>query len=731
MENSNPQIKTGMPTSFWTTLSNKELAITELRMNDGPSGVRATHSAELFVADAAKSHCYPSPSTLSQSFDKELVFEVGQAIALEAIQHGFNVLLAPGVNLKLNPRAGRNFEYFSEDVTLTSALASQFINGVQSVGVAACVKHYVCNEFETDRMLVDVLVDDNTLFNDHLRVFRNVIREANPWTLMVAYNSVNGEKLAESRYFLVDLLRDLLGYDGVTISDWGAVFNSVASFAAGLDIEMPLTPLTDPEGIAAAVEEGLISEDTVVSRLERLRLLSDRLAAPTQSKTRLENVEGLAMKAATNSITLLKNDNALLPHSAGRVGVVETENLAYFRIQGRGSSEVNPLVHQDLKKELRVELPSAVFESDFSSREEFLSQVDTLLVVVGLSDLEESEGYDRSAVGLSDEYLELLESLSQSDKKLIVVNNSGSAVYLGDVSRYCAIFHTGLPGEMGPRALAQILSGKVNPSGRLSESFPNSPRANDEVIKISAGQIMHTQGRASGYRNVHAAKNEAFSFGHGMSYSPLDVAGSRWDQDGGDVLFHYEVTNTSDRSASCVVQIYATDLTSSYLQPPRELIEFKKSLVEPGSTNTLKIRITPAQLERYLPATRSYELSNGKFRLTAGLSSSQTIDSVTVSTKASSETLVEIANSFDGLNSINELMEIDFAYQAAQESCPKIFEPTNREILGQMPLKVVSALFPDIVSSDMLDKLFASLKTAAEAVRNSRSYPASLEIEGS
>lgn len=731
MEDPIPQITAGMPTSFWTTRSNEELGITELRMNDGPSGVRATQSAELFVADAAKSHCYPSPSTLSQSFDKDLVFEVGQAIALEAIRHGFNVLLAPGVNLKLNPRAGRNFEYFSEDVTLTSSLASQFINGVQSVGIAACVKHYVCNEFETDRMLVDVLVDENTLFNDHLRVFRNVIRESNPWTLMVAYNAVNGEKLAESRYFLVELLRNVLEYDGVTISDWGAVFDSVASFAAGLDIEMPLTPLTDPSGIEKAVGEGRIEEETVMARLNRLRLLSDRLDTPAESMARLENFEGLALKAAINSITLLKNDDALLPDNAGRIGVVETQNLAHFRIQGRGSSEVNPLVQQDLKEELRVELPDAVFESDCSSREEFLRHVDTLLVVVGLSDLEESEGYDRSAVGLSDEYLELLESLSLSDKKLIVVNNSGSAVYLGDVSRYSAIFHAGLPGEMGPRALAQVLSGKINPSGRLSESFPNSPRANDEVIKISAGQIMHTQGRASGYRNVHAAEREAFSFGHGMSYSHIDITHYRWEQSGGDVLFHCDVTNNSSRSASCVVQIYATDLTSNHLQPSTELIEFEKSFVGPGSTNTLTIKISPTQLERYLPATHSYELSNGRVRLTAGLSSNKPIASVTVQTRASSEALVAIASGFDGLNSVNELMEIDFAYQAAQESCPTIFEPTNREILGQMPLKVVSALFPAIVSADMLDKLFASVKKAAEAVRKSSSYPASLVIERS
>jgi len=632
---------------LWTTRPVERLGIPSIWLADGPTGVRkAPESTVIGLGDSLPATCFPTASALAATWDVDLAAEVGRAIGAEAQAQGVQILLGPGVNLKRSPLCGRNFEYFSEDPVLSGELAAAFIAGVQSQGVGTSLKHLAANESETGRMYGDSVVDERALRELTLRPFEIAIAKGKPWTVMAAYNRLNGVFCCEHRWLLHDILEEEWGYRGIVVSDWFAVDDRVAGIDAGLHLQMPAGPTAD--GIVAAVEEGRLDParlDEVVGALLRVIFRADAARRPGTTVD-LAAHHRLARRAGADAVVLLRNDGPLLPLGSETGGTIALLGAMAKtpRFQGSGSSRVVATRVENLHDELAALLgnPDGVayaagYEAEGETVDPALlaearavaAGAAAAVVVVGLPAAHEAEGSDRPHLGLPPAHDALVESVLAVQPRTVVVILAGTSVAMPWAGRAPAIVHGWLGGQGGGGAIADILLGRVNPSGKLPETFP--VRLEDSPAFLTfphdgTGRTPFAEGLFAGYRWYDARGiTPLFPFGHGLSYTSfayddLVVEPATFGpKDGVSVSLH--VRNTGDRAGQEVVQLYLHERQRRLPRPPRELKAFAKVALGPGESRAVRFRLAERDFAVYDPRLGDWTTNDGVFDLLIGASS--------------------------------------------------------------------------------------------------------------
>jgi beta-glucosidase len=634
---------------YWTTFALAEPALRELRLADGPHGLRVQdddNPDHLGLGRSLPATCFPPAVTLASSWDRDLVRVVGAALGREAAALGVDVVLGPGMNIKRTPLCGRNFEYFSEDPLLTGCLAGAMVAGIQSNAVAACLKHFAANNQETDRLRVSAEVGPRALREIYLRAFEVALRETPAWSIMSAYNRINGTYASENHWLLTDVLRDEWGYDGVVVSDWGAVHDPVRAFAAGLDLRMPGHDEPDTR-VREAVSAGVLPAAAVEQMLQRLQLLAERTtreAAPTE-ECMFDEHHDLTRRAAAESAVLLQNGGILpLQPRPGMTVAIVGELAKAPRYQGAGSSAVNPtrLVSgwDALAERLEAAGAKVVFAAGYrldddnptgglAEAVEAVAAADCAIVFAGLPPSAETEGRDRTSLDLPDAQLELLGALAEVDTPAAVVLTNGGVVRTAGWRRGVdAVVEFWLTGQAHGDAIADVLLGGVNPSGKLTETIPL--RVEDTPAHLNfpgeSGRVFYGEGIHVGYRYYDAKQMQVdFPFGHGLSYTTFAYADLRVEvaPASSDNAFVVEVavTNTGSRAGAEVVQVYAGERSEHVEMPVRQLRGFAKVLLQPGETRSVRIGIRRDDLGYFSEAAGRWLFEPGTVRVDVGSSS--------------------------------------------------------------------------------------------------------------
>ena len=613
-----------------------EHGIPQIWLSDGPHGLRkqAGESDHLGLNPSVPATCFPTASAVANSWDAALGEEIGAALGEEAAAQEVSVVLGPGLNMKRNPLCGRSFEYFSEDPYLAGKLAAGYIRGIQSKGVAACPKHFAVNSQETRRMASDSIVDERTLREIYLTGFEIAVKEGHPRSIMSSYNLVNGTYANENKHLLMEILRGEWGFDGAVITDWGGSNDHALGVKNGSTLEMPAPGGDSVRELLAAVESGKISESDIDARLsELLPLVFDTKAALDAAPREFDAAahHALARRAAAESLVLLKNEDSLLPLAAGAKVAVIGDFAKNPRYQGAGSSMVNSTqVDVLLDKLIDSELNVIGYQQGFDrhgkpdaalqkSACELATQADTVILCMGLDEIAESEGLDRSNLRLAQNQVDLLQAVAAVNPKIVVVLYSGSVVETPWLDNCQALLYAALGGQAGAGAVADALTGKVNPCGKLAETWPvayaDIPSAADFATRRKT--VEYREGLYIGYRYFTTAEKAVrFPFGYGMSYTTFAYSDMAADEQGVSLT----VTNTGSVAGTEIVQLYIGDIVTSVSWTDRELKAFKRITLEAGETRTVEFNI-PVSDCSIVDAQGHRIVENGEFEVLIGHSS--------------------------------------------------------------------------------------------------------------
>ena len=629
----------------WQTNEYPELGIKSVFMADGPHGLRIEKEMDTPTDTVAhKSICYPAACSLASSWDRNHLELLGKTLAAECLEASVDILLGPGVNIKRSPLCGRNFEYFSEDPVLAGYLGAAYINGLQREGIGACVKHFACNNQETERFTISAEVDEQTLHEIYLLPFKIIVENAKPWSIMCSYNRLNGVQVAENTYLLDDILRKTWGFDGVVISDWAAVNDKVLSLTAGVDLQMPGPCYAFDTEVINQVEDGFLSEKTVDKSVSRLFSLTEKCHVNQSAKEEFNREEhhSIARQIAADCVVLLKNDS-LLPITEKHKKITVAGYMAQHpRYQGGGSSHVNSFAVESPLEEIsrscswaKVDYASGYDVDGNTSREKLdmaaslASESDLAVIFIGLPESYETEGRDRKHMKLPEGHEALVRAISSVQENCAVVVLSGSAVELESVSKDSrALLYGGLLGETVGGAIADILTGKVNPSGKLSESFPlkledtpsfiNFPGTND---KVYYGERFYV-----GYRWYDKFdKDVLFPFGHGLSYSSFVYENislsSNTLHEKSKIEVSFYVKNSSDTYGSEIIQLYISSRKSFPERPVKELKKFCKINLESGESKNVKFTLDTKTFSFYSVKKKDWITDSGEYEILIGSSS--------------------------------------------------------------------------------------------------------------
>ena len=629
----------------WQTKPVERLGIPAIRVADGPHGLRVEIEGEQI--DLANSHpatCFPPAVALGSTWNPELVRRVGVALGEESAALGVGVLLGPGINIKRSPLCGRNFEYLSEDPHLTGALGAAYVAGIQSVGVGACIKHFAANNQETDRMRVNVEVDERTLREIYLRAFETIVREVQPWSIMGSYNFVNGTAMSENKRILTDILRGEWGYQGIVMSDWGAVYDRVASIAAGLDLQMPTTSDEYDLQVVEAIENGKLDSADLVRSAERMVLLSQRVDLSAARPVDLDANHELALRAAVEAAVLLKNDGGLLPldQNTGAIAVIG-DFAVEPRFQGAGSSQVKATrVSDALSSIVSLAAPDSVtFSRGFRRERDELdatlaseavaaaSAADVAIVFLGLPEHLESEGFDRTTLSLPSAQLELLTLVHGSGTPVVVVLSNGGVVTVSEWADHAtAILEGWLLGQAGGAATARLLFGLDSPSGRLAETIPHRLEQTPSFHSFPGynGVVRYGEGVFVGYRHYETVQADvAYPFGFGLSYTSFEqqLVGVTTSGSGDSIeaTVTARVTNTGARGGYEVVQVYVGSPAGALSRPVVELRAFRKVWLEPAESVELAIPLDARAFSYWDERVSQWTVDSGEHRIALGASS--------------------------------------------------------------------------------------------------------------
>ena len=621
----------------FTTRGCPKAGVPSITLSDGPNGVRkqAGTADHLGLNPSVPATCFPTAATVACSWDPALGEEIGRAMGEEAAAQEVAVLLGPGLNTKRSPLCGRNFEYFSEDPYLSGKLAAAYVRGIQSNDIAACPKHFAVNSQELRRMASDSVVDERTLRELYLTGFEIVVKEAHPKTIMSSYNLVNGTYANENAHLLQDILRRDWGFDGAVVTDWGGSNDHALGVKNGSTLEMPAPGGDAVRELLKAVETGKISESDVDAHLDELLTLVLDTHAAVENHSRSFDADAhhaLARRAAAESAVLLKNDGDLLPLAAGASVAVIGDFAETPRYQGAGSSAVNSIKVDTFLDCLKDSgLHSVGFAAGFDRQGKpddakkaeavaLAKKADTVLLCLGLDEIKESEGLDRADMKLADNQIELLQAVQQANPNTVVIVSAGASLETPWLAHCRALVYGALGGQAGAGAMADVLTGKINPSGKLAETWANT-HADTPAKDNFAGAgrtVQYREGLYVGYRYYQTAGVPvAFPFGYGLSYTSF--AYSELKADARSVTL--TVTNTGSRAGAEIVQVYAAKPDAQIFRPAQELKAFTKVWLEAGESKTVTLPLDDKAFRYWNTKTDSWEVEGGTYELRVGASS--------------------------------------------------------------------------------------------------------------
>ncbi len=680
--------------SDWTSMPVDRLGIPEMVFSDGPHGVRRVLDVHELGTESLPATCFPTASCQATAWDADLLYELGQALAEECIALGVDVLLGPGNNMKRSPLCGRNFEYYSEDPFLAGELAASFIKGVQSKGVGTSLKHFAANNQEYQRFSISAEVDERSLREIYLPAFETAVKKSRPWTVMCAYNRLNGTYASEHHELLIDILKGEWGFEGLVVSDWGAVHDRVAALAGGLDLEMPGPRERRVQNVIAAVENGELDEAVLDESVRRILGIVFKAAETPKGNTEfdVDAHHALARKIAGESIVLLKNEGLLPLKDVGKIAVIgRAAKEAHF--QGGGSSHINPtkvdIPCDELGKlaagaellyaegypkgpSFRPELIAAAVEAAKSA--------EVALLYIALPGFKESEGYDRPDIDLTEQQVALIKAVTAVQPKTVVILNNGSAVAMSKwIDGAAAVVEAGMMGQAGGGAVADVLFGKTNPSGKLAETFPLKLSDTPAHLNFPGGNVVlcYGEGLFIGYRYYDAKEMPVlFPFGFGLSYTTFEYSNSDLSattfEDMVGLSVSVDVTNTGDVAGKEIVQVYVHDQASKLIRPPKELKGFAKVELQPGETKTVTIGLDQRAFAYYHPAHQRWITEDGEFDILIGSSSADIRFTETVMLKST----VTLPCLINRESTVREWMD---------DSRGKVvFEPIRQMMLAQM-----------------------------------------------
>lgn len=736
--------------SFWYTQDIPDKGVPAIMMTDGPHGLRKQtgETDHLGIHMSVPATCFPSAAAMACSWDTALMEKVGAALGEECLKEGVSVLLGPGVNIKRSPLCGRNFEYFSEDPYLSSQMAKHHILGVQSQGVGTSIKHFAVNNQETCRMRVDSIVDERTLREIYLASFEAAVREAKPWTVMAAYNRVNGEFCCENEHLLGDILRNEWGYEGVVVSDWGATNDQVKGLRAGFDLRMPHCGSGATEKLVRAVQEGTLPEAVLDRSVRRVLTLVEK-----GIEHRIENYvcdmqahHALAVRAAEESAVLLKNKDSVLPLSAEEKVAIIGGFAKNMRCQGGGSSHVNMTVRENVLAVLAREYPKTSFAfargyrikqdiPDEKYLEEALSvcaDADKIVLFLGLPDRIESEGFDRKDMHLPANQIQLLERLFALGKPIAAVLMAGAPVEIPWLDRVDGLLTLYTAGQGAAEACVRLLFGRSTPCGKLAESWPlalgNTPCSLTYPQKERA---TYEEGIFVGYRYYDKKELPVlFPFGYGLSYTTWRYENLRLSEtditDRDSVEISVDVVNTGNVAGKEIVELYVRDIASSVPRPVKELKGFAKVACAPGERATVRFTLDKRSFAYYEPRISDWYAESGEYEILIGASSRD----IRAAAKVCLTSTQTVAKKYDRFVTMGEIMASPAARAVMERTMggmqmPAPSEEEKRRLLDEeddtdvamdyaamgmdMPLCKVADMTEGIWTEERMEEILAAL----------------------
>lgn len=727
--------------NFWRTKPVERIGIPSIMLTDGPHGLRKQQGGSgdhLGIGDSVPSTCFPSGSALAASWDVDLIESVGAAIGAECQAEDVQIVLGPALNIKRSPLCGRNFEYFSEDPYLSAEMAASHIRGVQSQGIGTSAKHYAVNNQEHRRMSVDAVVDERTLREIYLPGFEGAVKQSQPWTVMAAYNKVNGTHASEHPYLLTDILRNEWGFEGFVVSDWGAVNERVDALAAGLELDMPGNGGYSDQKIVEAVRNGKLSTEILDQAVERLLTIIFKAVDSRKENATYDPMEHhqIARKAAAECMVLLKNEEDILPlKKQGRIAVIG-EMAQKPRFQGGGSSHIVPTKLDLPLEELRAltgdqvewtyaqgyELANDAWNEALAAEATAAAkQADVAIVFAGLPDRYESEGYDRKHMRMPDNHNRLIEAIAAVQPNLVVVLSNGSPVEMPWIGRAKAVLEAYLGGQAAGGAIADLLMGEANPSGKLAETFPVDNRNNPSHFNFpgDGDEVVYREGLLVGYRYYDTkAIQPLFAFGHGLSYTVFEYTGIVLDKheisDLETVRVSVTLRNKGERAGKEVVQLYVKDVKSSISRPEKELKGFQKVHLEPGEEKTIEFVLDKRSFAYYNTVLKDWHVETGDFEILVGSSS----DRVVLTTVLKVNSTVIPPKAFTRNSTVGDLMADPVGAQIVQsmmkssmqmnetENQPAMNESHDemmKAVMASMPLRSLINFSQGALTDEMLD----------------------------
>lgn len=727
---------------FWRTKPVERLGIPLIMMTDGPHGLRKAKGEEVGIGDSVPATCFPTASALASSWNRELLKKVGEAIAQECLAEKVAIILGPGANIKRSPLCGRNFEYYSEDPYLSGEMAASIIEGIQSKGIGTSLKHFVANNQEHRRLSVSAEVDERTLREIYLAGFEIAVKKAKPWTVMAAYNKVNGTYCFKNKFLLTDVLRKEWGFEGIVVSDWGAVdvIERAKALKAGLDLEMPSSGGLGDKNIVEAVKNGDLPEEVLDEAVERLLKIIFR-GFENQKDTTFDKDEHhkFAKEVAKECVVLLKNEDDILPLKTDSKIAVIGSFAKKARYQGGGSSHINPtkldVPYDEILK--LVEDPSNVFYCDgydleseeikeelINEAKEIARNSDVAVIFAGLPENYESEGFDRENMYMPESHNKLIEEVAKVQPNVVVVLFNGAPVEMPWIDRVKGLFEAYLGGQAVGGAVAELLFGKANPSGKLAETFPKKLAHNPShpYFPGEDDKVEYREGIFVGYRYYDKKEIEPlFPFGFGLSYTKFEYSDLKVDKkqakDTDTITVSVKVKNVGNMAGKEVVQLYVRDVESSVIRPEKELKGFEKVELKPGEEKTVTFVLDKRSFAYYNIDIKDWYVESGDFEILIGRSSRDIVLKETVKIESTQKfrkrftrntplgDLMEDPVGSEILSNLLEQFSKSSPMGAMSQTDPTFF----MALLKYMPLRHLvifsRGLFTEEMLEDILEKL--------------------------
>ncbi len=636
---------------YWHLESAQDLGLPKIMITDGPHGLRKQNpnGNSVGLGNSYPSTCMPPAATSACSWDENLLREEGEALAEECLQEKVSVILGPGTNIKRSPVCGRNFEYFSEDPLLAGKMSAGLINGCQSKGIGTSLKHFACNSQEAFRMIINEVIDERTMREIYFPAFEIAVKEAQPWTIMNSYNRINGVYASQNDWLQNKVARDEWGFEGLFVTDWGASVDRVPGLKAGTDLEMPSSGTLNAERIVAAVENGELDEAVLDERIDMVvdLILKSKPALEKDFKFDIEEHHAVARKVAEGSMVLLKNDDNVLPLKEGQKIAVIGEMAKAPRYQGSGSSVINPTKLDNAYDSLieagvnvtyaqgYYKAPPTKKDKSRKSDTELISEAaaaakaaDVAVVFIGLTEALEAEGYDRADIEIPAEHNALVAEVVKANPNTVVVLAGGAVVHIPWIDNVKAVLNSGLGGQAGGSAVANILTGKVNPSGKTAETYPLSFEENPVYGNYPGQPVVseHKESLYVGYRYYDTAKKDVlFPFGYGLSYTTFEYSDIKLSaseiKDTDTVEVSFKIKNTGSVDGAEIAQVYVADKDSTIFRPEKELRAFTKVFLKAGEEKEVSLTLGKRAFAYYNVNIGDWHVETGEFDILVGASS--------------------------------------------------------------------------------------------------------------